>query len=278
MKRKHVIALMACAGLVILLIAAFYDGLSVRRYTAESDKLERSESIRAVLIADLHSHVYGENQKDLLALIKRQRPDVILLAGDIADDEAPFEGAEAFFKGAVKLAPVYYVSGNHELWANSAWSIKEFIRSCGATVLESSYEKLKIKGIPVIIAGVDDPDIEMSRPGFDWGDSMYRAFTRLKDEQCYKILIAHRPELIDVYRQFNFDLVVSGHAHGGQFRIPFLINGLFAPGEGWFPKYAGGLYRHGSLTHIVSRGLSFSTRLPRIFNPPEVAVIEIKGV
>lgn len=277
MKRKHVIVLMACAGLFILLIAAFYDGLAVRRYSTGSYKLERSESIRAVLIADLHSHAYGENQKDLLTLIKRQKPDLILLAGDIADDEAPFEGAEAFFKGAVKLAPVYYVSGNHELWANGAQSIKEFIRGCGATVLESSYEKLKIKGIPVIIAGVDDPAIEMSVPGFNWEDSMYRAFSRLEDEQCYKILIAHRPELIDVYRRFDFDLVVSGHAHGGQFRIPFLMNGLFAPGQGWFPKYAGGLYKHGSLTHVVSRGLSINTRLPRIFNPPEVVVIDIKG-
>jgi len=277
LRRKYVMAIVICAGLFITFAAAaFYNGLVVRRYTVGSEKLGPDDSIRAVLISDLHSYIYGENQNDLLSLISRQKPDIILLAGDIADDEAPFKGAELFLKGVTKTAPVYYVSGNHELWTNNIGFIKSTIRRYGVTVLESSYVKVTVGNTPVIIAGVDDPDIDRYDHGPDWESSMYTAFSHLDKEQGYKILLAHRPELIDVYRQFDFDLVVSGHAHGGQVRIPFILNGLYAPGEGWFPKHAGGSCKYGDLTHIVSRGVSNNFRLPRIFNPPEVVVIDIK--
>jgi predicted MPP superfamily phosphohydrolase len=106
---------------------------------------------------------------------------------------------------------------------------------------------------------------------------MRNAFTELNEVPSFKILVAHRPENIKHYREYSFDLVVSGHAHGGQVRIPYLINGLYAPNQGIFPKYAGGLYKHGSLTHIVSRGLSINPMLPRIFNPPELVIIEVKS-
>lgn len=278
MKRKYVIAIAICAGLfVISAIAAFYNGLVVRRYTVESDKLGPDDSIRAVLITDLHSYIYGKNQKDLLSLISRQKPDIVLLAGDIADVKAPLTGAKLFIEGAIKIAPVYYVSGNHEVCSSSLGFIKRIIRSYGVTVLESSYVKVKAGNIPVIIAGVDDPDIELFEQGVDWGSSMYQAFSHLDEEQGYKILLAHRPELIGVYGQYDFDLVVSGHAHGGQVRIPFILNGLYAPGEGWFPRHAGGVYKYGDLTHIVSRGIANTILLPRIFNPPEVVVIDIRG-
>lgn len=99
----------------------------------------------------------------------------------------------------------------------------------------------------------------------------------MQNKPEFKILLAHRPELIEIYKKSHFDLVLSGHAHGGQVRIPFILNGLFAPDQGWFPEYVGGVYKHDSLTHIVSRGVSYNPLLPRIFNPPEVVVIEIKG-
>lgn len=278
MKRKNVIAIAICAALfVALAVAALYNGLVVRRYEVKSDKLGPGASIRAVLITDLHSHIYGKNQKNLLSLISRQKPDIVLLAGDIADDEAPFEGAELFMAGVTEIAPVYYVSGNHELWSGSYGFIRKTLRSYGVTVLESSYVKVKVGNTPVIIAGVDDPDIELYDRGFDWESSMYQAFSRLDGEQGYKILLAHRPELIDVFGQYDFDLVVSGHAHGGQVRIPFILNGLYAPDEGWFPKHAGGVYKYGDLTHVVSRGISNNFRLPRVFDPPEVVVISING-
>ena len=97
------------------------------------------------------------------------------------------------------------------------------------------------------------------------------------DEGVFNLLLAHRPELIDLYGQYGFDLILSGHTHGGQIRVPLLINGLFAPDQGWFPKYAGGRYDIEDTTLIVSRGLSFNDLVPRVFNPPEVLVIDIKG-
>lgn len=90
-------------------------------------------------------------------------------------------------------------------------------------------------------------------------------------------MLSHRPERIESYKKYNFDLVLSGHAHGGQVRIPFLLNGLYAPNQGLFPKYAGGLYTHNNLNHVVSRGLSYNPKLPRIFNPPEIVIVELRG-
>ena len=106
---------------------------------------------------------------------------------------------------------------------------------------------------------------------------MHFAFYELENNTNFKILLAHRPELIELYKKFSFDLVLSGHSHGGQMRVPFILNGLYAPNQGLFPKYAGGSYKHNSMIHIVSRGASFNPRLPRVFNPPEIVIIDIKG-
>ena len=125
---------------------------------------------------------------------------------------------------------------------------------------------------------MDDPEaVRYKKRGTNWEEGFCRAFNGLGEEPAYKVLLAHRPELIEVYKQGDFDLVLSGHTHGGQVRIPFILNGLYAPNQGWFPPYAGGMYDHGSLIHIVSRGVSFNPLLPRIFNPPEVVVIDIEG-
>ena len=102
-------------------------------------------------------------------------------------------------------------------------------------------------------------------------------FRELDDISIYKILLSHRPERIEYYRRFSFDLVLSGHTHGGQIRIPYIINGLFAPNQGFFPKYGGGIYKHDNLIHIISRGLSINPIRPRIFNSPELVVIKIES-
>lgn len=258
---------------------AFYHGLVVRNYTISTDKLADGKSMRIVLISDLHNHIYGENQTELVSLIKKQNPDLIALVGDIADDEVPIVGTEQFLEGIKDLAPIYYVSGNHEFWADDIEDIKAVIKRYGVTVLENDYETILIKDCPIIIAGVDDPEIVVSeKPWFDWEQGMLTAFAGLQDRPEFKILLAHRPERISLYKKMDFDLILSGHTHGGQVRIPLLLNGLYAPNQGWFPKYAGGLYEHDSLTHVISRGVSFNPRLPRIFNPPELVVIDIRAV
>ncbi len=277
-KEKKLIAIGVIILLIILLFLAFYNSLVVRNYTINSNKLDGNDSIRIVLITDLHSQIYGENQSKLISLIKKQKPDIIALVGDIADDQEPIDGTKQFLSGIRGLAPTYYVSGNHEFWSNDIKSIKEIIRKYNVTILENSYEQIRVKNSNIIIGGVDDPEVSnYEKPDFNWQEEMYKTFSEFKDKPYFKILLAHRPELIEIYKENTFDLVLSGHSHGGQVRIPLLLNGLFAPNQGWFPKYAGGEYKHDSFSHIVSRGLSYNPRLPRIFNPPEVVVIDIKG-
>jgi predicted MPP superfamily phosphohydrolase len=262
----------------LVLFGAFYNGLVVRKYTLESTKINAKNSIRIVLISDLHSHIYGKNQSELVSIIKAQKPDIIALTGDIADDVDPIDGTKQFLAGIKGMAPTYYVTGNHEFWSNDINNIRELIKGYGVTILKNNYKRIKIKDSNLLIAGIDDPQaVRYEKTSSDWGQDMYKAFNGLDSDQEYKILLAHRPEYIETYKKYSFDLVLSGHAHGGQVRIPLILNGLFAPNQGWFPKYAGGVYKHDALTHIVSRGLSYNPRLPRVFNPPEVVVINIKG-
>ncbi|MCL2838603.1 MAG: metallophosphoesterase [Oscillospiraceae bacterium] len=296
MKKMIIIPLTIAIIVIAIVVAAFWSGFVVRRHSVSTDKFESGQSVRAVLISDLHSQVHGDDQSPLIRRVAAQNPDIILLAGDMYDDVAPRLGIELFLDGIRDVAPIFYVTGNHEYWTRDIEAVKELFRSFGVTVLEDEYVEVVINDIPLIIAGVCDPECSMfgnrggrtrlqqALYGFTAGDSydlaiMQQAFGGLSaDYGRFKILVAHRPERIDEYKQFPFDLAVSGHAHGGQVRIPFLINGIFAPNQGFFPPYAGGRYDHGSLTHIVSRGATTNhPRLPRIFNPPEIVVIDIIG-
>jgi predicted MPP superfamily phosphohydrolase len=263
--------------MLFLAVAAFYNGLVLKRYEINTNKLKAGTSIRIVLISDLHNHIYGEKQEPLLSLIRRENPDLIALAGDIADDRVPIKGTELFLAGIQGIAPIYYVTGNHEFWSGDIKTIKASIEKYGVSILENHYEAVTIADSSIIIAGVDDPDVVLVDNTRDWEGELYTAFSPLENYPGFKVLLSHRPELIDLYLKTAFDLVLSGHAHGGQVRIPFLLNGLYAPNQGWFPQYAGGMYCYENLIHIVSRGVSFNPRLPRIFNPPEVVVIDIIG-
>ncbi|SHE55263.1 hypothetical protein SAMN02745784_01047 [Tissierella praeacuta DSM 18095] len=274
-KRKSKVRLVL---LIIFTLLGFYNGLVTRKYTVKTDKLLGNQSIRIVLISDLHSHIYGKNQSKIANKIKKQNPDIIALAGDIADDMVPIEGTELFLKAIKDIAPVFYVTGNHEIWTGEVDNIKEIFRSFNINVLENDYKEVNINGIKLVIGGVDDPYIiRYKRPKSDWHEEIYEAFLNIDSSSSYNILLSHRPEEVNLYNSLSFDMVLSGHSHGGQLRIPFILNGLFAPDQGFFPKYAGGLYEHENYTHVVSRGVSFNPRLPRIFNPPEIVVIDIQG-
>jgi predicted MPP superfamily phosphohydrolase len=130
----------------------------------------------------------------------------------------------------------------------------------------------------MIIAGIEDPYKKLYEdPEYNQKESMKEAFADLDETHLYKILLAHRPENIEYYKNYSFDLILSGHTHGGQVRLPFIMNGLYAPNQGFFPKYAGGIYNHGTLHHIISRGISVNPLLPRIFNPPELVVVIVES-
>ena len=263
----------------------FSKKLTSVKYDIRSDKL--TAPIRLAVVADLHSVFYGEEQAELIEAIDAHNVDAVLLPGDIADDKTPLAGAEALFKGLAGKYPCYYVSGNNEYKSGRIDEIKSMIRAYGAAVLEGTSSEIELSGRKIAVFGVDDPMVfgveniggKAPKGWIDQFESCKAKNKLLKEKFCdresYSILVSHRPELFKYYRNSGFDLVVAGHAHGGQVRIPGLINGLLAPGQGLFPKYAGGAYELGETVMVVSRGLCVN-RLPRIFNPPELAIVEVR--
>lgn len=278
-KRKKIInALLLCA--VGIGIAGLQCGLVTRYYILETNKINEGQAIRLLMLSDLHSCIYGKNQCQLMERIIHEQPDCILLCGDIVDDKKARDGAEQLFQQITQIAPCYYVSGNHEFWSGQAEEIFAIIESYGIRVLRNEQETVTINDISFTLCGVDDPAATGTRQAHSYGESAayqhtLAQFEELTTEQ-FSILLAHRPEYILEYSKYPFDLVLCGHAHGGQWRIPYLINGLIAPNQGLFPKYAGGQYSYGSMTEIVGRGLARDWK-PRIFNPPEIVVVEVCG-
>jgi len=260
------------AAFCVFLAIACYNGLSVKVYRTQSDKIIKESEIRIILLSDLHNTVYGKEQKNLLKKITDQNPDLILITGDMYDNKSleASDGTRKLLSKVTDIAPAFYVMGNHEYWIGGTEEITEELHSFGITVLSDDYRQLKINDNTVIVAGTEDSG---EKP------AMKKAFENLDSDGDLKILMSHYPENIESYASYPFDLVLSGHAHGGQVRIPFILNGLYAPGQGIFPEYAGGLYEYSDdLTLVVSRGLSrkFSA-IVRVFNRPELVVIIIEN-
>lgn len=258
--------------------AALYQGLVIRRYILRTFKWQRGRSVRFVVVSDLHSLTFGEHQQEILEPIRSQRPDYILLPGDIVDKRRPSEASRQFLRGAADIAPTFFATGNHEYYTYRTPEIKKMIRKCGVTVLSDRFVELVSPGGDLILAGCEDPYRQQLHPGYNPAEAMETAFSSLAKSSAYTVLLAHRPELGQLYRQAHFDLAVSGHAHGGQARIPGLINGIYSPHQGLLPVYAGGCYQNGRLTHVVSRGVAVYPEVPRVCNPPEIVVIDLLGI
>ena len=273
--KKKAVFVSVLLGVLLILLAAFDTRLKVTSYTVRSEKI--SVPVRAVLIADLHSCKYGEEQRTLIEAIDRQKPDVIFLGGDICDDKIPNDNTTALLKGISGRYPCYYVTGNHEYWSGQIEDILELFRACGVTVLSGTSDTIELHGQHINICGISDPDVTRYTDSDMGAAEQLQALAHVSGNGFYTVLLAHRPEWIDVYDAYDFDLVLSGHAHGGQWRFPGLVNGVFAPDQGVLPKYAGGSYTTGSMTMIVSRGLAReSTPVPRIFNRPELVVVDLE--
>lgn len=259
---------------MLLAISAFDVRLKVVFHEIESDKIENP--IRLALVMDLHGCKYGENQSTLVKAIHENAPDVILLGGDIFDDNVPYKNSEIFLSEVAAQYPCYYVTGNHEFWSGEVDVILDIISSYGVTILDGKNELIEINGEKINISGLSDPD------GVRYVQNQLSPEEQLAllkddvDHTYFSVLLTHRPEMIDEYLKYPYDLAVAGHAHGGQWRIPFLLNGLYAPNQGLFPKYAGGFYEFETMDFVVSRGLAReSTRVPRIWNRPELIFIDV---
>ena len=276
----QILLLSAAAFLILAAFLALREPLTRVFYAIDSKKIKNRH--RFVLITDLHSTRYGENGEKLLAVIRREKPEALLFAGDIVDDRKPHDDVYAILPTMAKEFPCYYATGNHEYYKKDADIIKRDLRAIGFHVLEGKGEIFSTAGDTIFIAGVDDPERYNKTPNHHdrtidaaWTKQMQDA-KRSCPDGAFSILLSHRPELVSYYQKSGFDLVLSGHAHGGQARIPFLLNGLYAPHQGLFPPYAGGRYSLDQTTLIVSRGLC-KNKLPRIFNPPEYIVLEIRN-
>ena len=222
---------------------------------------------RIAQVSDLHNAEFGKGNRKLLELLSESKVDAGHTDIGVALD---------FAKEAVKIAPVYYVTGNHEAILSQYDELKIELKTIGVIVLEDEAVQLKHDTEEITLIGLSDPDFTIKGDIFREAPAMVRTklSSLVDDESSYTILLSHRPELFESYVHCNIDLVLSGHAHGGQFRLPF-IGGLIAPNQGLFPQYDAGLYTSVSTNMIVSRGLGNSIIPIRFNNRPEVVVIEL---
>lgn len=260
----------------IILAAAILAAAGYPMITAEYDiySPKINGEICIAVVSDLHSCNYGSEMERLISPIEKADPDIILLPGDIYDDILDNENARKFLKYAGENYRCFYVTGNHEHRTGHGEVLKEETEGYGITVLDGNAFSLNINGNDLTVSGTDDPSSgqdNFERQLASAGDSV-------SGNGCYNILISHQPQYIDKYLQYDFDLMVSGHAHGGQWRIPFLVNGIYSPDQGLFPEYAGGEYDFGEKVFIVSRGLAREKiPLPRFFNNAELVIIRLRG-
>ncbi len=261
---KRGLFLLLAAGLLFALCGWDYQ-LKTVIYPVESAEI--TTGLRIACITDLHCCNWGEGQRELLDAVDAAAPDLVVLVGDILDHTMPLEQGYAVLEHLAANWPCYYVTGNHD--AHMAQAVAAF----GITVLDGQPEEITIGGQPLQICGISDPSTH--------GTELFLPRLALLNQRSapyegFSLLLAHRPSYIESYLPGGYDLVLSGHAHGGQWRIPGLLNGLLAPDEGFFPQYAGGFYAMGDTSFIVSRGLAKeSTRVPRLFNPPELVLVDL---
>lgn len=246
--------------------------LSQRQFTISSQRIPASFSgFRIAHVSDLHNAEFGKENEKLLTLLQESEPDIIVITGDIVDSSRiDISIAVDFAKGAMTVAPCYYVTGNHEAAIDTQEyaELEQNLRSLGITILHNEGVILTQEDATICLAGIDDPAFLQTSTD---------ALAQLKNHESYSILLSHRPELFSQYVQTDFDLVFSGHAHGGQFRLPF-IGGIVAPNQGFFPKYDSGLYTAESTNMIVSRGLGNSIIPLRFNNRPEVIVVRLQAI
>ena len=251
--------------------------LELNTYTIVSSRLPESfDGYRIAHISDLHNTQMGRYNEKLLSMLREADPDMIAITGDLIDSRNTNVAiALQFVQEAVKIAPCYYVTGNHEARVKEYSELKIGLVSAGVIVLEDESVEIEINGESIRLIGVNDPSFLTDYLIGDPEMVMRSKLTQLHtDGDGFTILLSHRPELFDAYADHDLDLVLSGHAHGGQFRIPF-VGGVVAPNQGFFPRFDAGIYTDGNTNMLVSRGIGNSILPFRINNRPEVILIEL---
>jgi len=289
--------MMLVVGIVVLAIFCYEQNnlLKTTRITVYSKNLPKAfEGMRVVHLSDLHGKVFGANQSTLVKKIKAEKPDLIVFTGDMVDkrdfDEKP---GLVLMRELKTVAPVYFVLGNHEAWANHWDELKAQLKNEDVTVLENEGVVLTRGDSSIWVFGMSDPKSKAGQKEklyaqkvLSIGEKAFEKAKRSIDEKNqgaadmksleYKLLLSHRPELFPFYKEYGYDMIFSGHTHGGQVRLP-LVGGIVAPSQGLFPKYYAGLYTDGNSNMVISCGLGNSIIPQRLFNRPELVVVTLKN-
>jgi len=285
MKKKKSMAIGMFVGIFLLLATWTIWGntaLELNTYEIASEKLPKTfNGYRIAHVSDVHNVEMGEENEKILTMLREAEPDIIAITGDLIDSRnTNVEIALQMIEEAVKIAPCYYVTGNHEARVSEYEELREGLRKLGVAVLEDETLKIEHSGENIELLGVNDPSFQTD---YLFGNeeevmqSNLQEMMKEVDTSTYTILLSHRPELFEIYVENNIDLVLSGHAHGGQFRLP-LVGGLVAPNQGLFPKYDAGIYNKENTNMIVSKGIGNSIIPLRFNNRPEVILIELQAI
>lgn len=255
---------------MILLLFISNSWIQTTKITVESDRIPSSfDGLKILQISDLHDATFGENQGKLVKKIKKSNPDLIFITGDLIDSNRyNLDQSLELVRNIADIASIYYVTGNHEIATNDIDNIKSSLIDLGIKVLSNEEQIIEHNGDSIRIIGIEDPLN---------GIPINEALRQFEQNDLFTLVLSHRPETFQDYIDNNMDVVFSGHAHGGQFRIPGL-GGLVAPGQGLFPRYTAGIYTE-NITHmIVSRGLGNSVIPVRVLNSPEIVLVTLKSL
>ncbi len=269
-RRRNIIILFIVLALFAALLADSNLSMTVSEYEFSSAALPRSfEGFTVVQISDLHGKSFGKDNSRLLEAVEAARPDIIAVTGDLVDRF--FENTaniEPLLEALTDIAPVYYVSGNHEWGSGLIDELAEIFDRCGVTYLSNGSATLERGGESIVLAGVEDPNA--------WADMPTPPEVLAEAPEGFRMLLGHRNYWYERYPGLDADIVLCGHAHGGIVRLP-IVGGVLGTGFEFFPDYTEGLHTEGSYALLISRGLGNSAGIPRLLNKPELVVLKLSA-
>lgn len=273
---KKIIKNLALAGGILCVVKGLDDRLETTHYLMESPEIpEEFNGFRILQFSDLHA----DSIPGLVDEIRNEAPDIIVSTGDLVHDKGSYAQGVRICKRLMEIAPVYAVTGNHDLWRADYSEFERELTDIGVRTLHNERVELIKGGAEIGLAGIDDP---FSRDNARIKQTIKQSLRQIPKYEGYDILLFHRANLLDLLKNHGFNLILSGHMHGGQFRLPIGGRGVISPKSSWngsklfFPKYFAGHYNSKKTQMIVNRGVGNPMIIPRLFNRPELTVVTLK--